>query len=511
MLAAEGKAQAGRETILAYGLDAATGDWGFVQELDPPGGANATVWQIEVEGNNAIVHRSDGVLTALAVDPMTGLWQVLGALPTTLGGSELHHGDLAMHGEVLLVGVPMADQVEVYERAAGAPGWMQVDTLPAPGTNSSRFGNALAFDGRTAVIGDQGNGTTTGSAYAWTRQVNGDWDLQGVLRIPGPEYVGIGSSVAVQDDLIVVGADRTPGAGSSQGALITYRFVPSINSFALSGAVPVGAFGVEASIGREISFDDGYLVVRARPVDPSQVSELRVVPFNRIKGLFAMERTILAQKPASASIRALTDSFSVQGGRLVYANQLTGTIDSQPISNLDCDQNGIGDTCEILSGALADTNGNWRHDACEETGSRYCSPAAVNSTGRPSTIGYFGRPGIVLLSTEICVSDLPPGMLGYVIASKGSQVVANPGGAVGTLCVAGAPISRGYGGGLAADESGRLCRRINRAFIPGQGQNSLIPILPGDTWSFQYWYRDMVNGATVSNFSDAVSVTFTLF
>jgi hypothetical protein len=34
-----------------------------------------------------------------------------------------------------------------------------------------------------------------------------------------------------------------------------------------------------------------------------------------------------------------------------------------------------------------------------------------------------------------------------------------------------------------------------------------VAVLPGDTWSFQAWHRD-VNPNTTSNFSDTISVTF---
>ena len=33
-------------------------------------------------------------------------------------------------------------------------------------------------------------------------------------------------------------------------------------------------------------------------------------------------------------------------------------------------------------------------------------------------------------------------------------------------------------------------------------------ILAGQTWNWQAWYRDVVNGQNTSNFSDAVSIPF---
>ena len=60
-----------------------------------------------------------------------------------------------------------------------------------------------------------------------------------------------------------------------------------------------------------------------------------------------------------------------------------------------------------------------------------------------------------------------------------------------------------------ADRDGRARVLSNRAVVP-DGMGGLIPLLPGDTWYFQYWYQDsatMPSGA----YSDAIEVTFTLF
>ncbi|MDG1049454.1 MAG: hypothetical protein P8R46_04535 [Planctomycetota bacterium] len=56
---------------------------------------------------------------------------------------------------------------------------------------------------------------------------------------------------------------------------------------------------------------------------------------------------------------------------------------------------------------------------------------------------------------------------------------------------------------------GRARVLLNRPFVP-DGLGGLLPILPGETWYFQYWFYDP--GATPSTgFSDALGVTFTLF
>jgi hypothetical protein len=35
-----------------------------------------------------------------------------------------------------------------------------------------------------------------------------------------------------------------------------------------------------------------------------------------------------------------------------------------------------------------------------------------------------------------------------------------------------------------------------------------VSAAPGETWYFQYWHRDFINGMSTSNFSNAVKIVF---
>ena len=41
--------------------------------------------------------------------------------------------------------------------------------------------------------------------------------------------------------------------------------------------------------------------------------------------------------------------------------------------------------------------------------------------------------------------------------------------------------------------------------LPSEPGTMLIQDMAGDTWNWQYWYRDMQGGAMTSNFCDAIS------
>jgi len=96
-------------------------------------------------------------------------------------------------------------QAHFFRRSSD--GWNFSQTMR--GATSSRFGSGVAIDGNTAVIGaqvwDWGN-TRRGKAYAYSLQ-NGQWSqTQQFLPANLNKYSLFGASVAVSEDVLVVGA-----------------------------------------------------------------------------------------------------------------------------------------------------------------------------------------------------------------------------------------------------------------------------------------------------------------
>lgn len=93
--------------------------------------------------------------------------------------------------------------------------WVQEAYLKAsnPDTND-RFGNALALDGDTLVVGakdDDGNATESGSVYVFVR-IGGVWNEQARLNVASPRMRDeFGAAVAIAGDTIVVGAPGEDG------------------------------------------------------------------------------------------------------------------------------------------------------------------------------------------------------------------------------------------------------------------------------------------------------------
>ncbi|MCP3915301.1 MAG: DNRLRE domain-containing protein [bacterium] len=129
----------------------------------------------------------------------------------------------------------------------------------------------------------------------------------------------------------------------------------------------------------------------------------------------------------------------------------------------------------------------------------YCGPAVLNSSGCAATTWWSGSYTVADDDFTITANDLPAGQFGYFIASQNQGVVMPPSSS-GVVCL-GANIGR-------FDEPGQVVTGPSGAVTLGLGAfptNPIVPVVPGDTWNFQCWYRDAGN---TSNFSDGLQVTF---
>ena len=136
-------------------------------------------------------------------------------------------------------------------------------------------------------------------------------------------------------------------------------------------------------------------------------------------------------------------------------------------------------------------------------GTTYCSPANPNSTGQPGTLRALGaemaRDNFVTLEAR----DLPADEFGYFLVGSSMDFVANPGGSQGNLCLGGS-IGRYDQKVLSSGPEGSFAISVDLRSLPTSPRHD---VQPGETWSFQAWYRDKAPQAT-SNFTDAVSITF---
>jgi choice-of-anchor B domain-containing protein len=136
-------------------------------------------------------------------------------------------------------------------------------------------------------------------------------------------------------------------------------------------------------------------------------------------------------------------------------------------------------------------------------GQPYCSPNAVNSTGLPGRLWATGSDSAAANSLELSALLLPPNQFGVFLTSQTQDFTLNPGGSFGTLCL-GAPIGRFSSQIQNSGAAGAFSITVDLTAMP---LTPTVGVAPGESWSFQAWYRDN-NPTPTSNFTDASTVTF---
>ncbi|MGK0219772.1 MAG: hypothetical protein ACI9HE_003277 [Planctomycetota bacterium] len=140
-------------------------------------------------------------------------------------------------------------------------------------------------------------------------------------------------------------------------------------------------------------------------------------------------------------------------------------------------------------------------------GVNYCGPGAPNSTGMPGIMGLSGSVIAADANLTAHASQMPNGEFAYFIASRTQGFVANPGGSQGNLCVLGSIARFNRAGEVGAVAGGQFSLQLPMGDFPEPPSGS-VAVLAGDTWNFQCWHRDLLNGVPTSNFTDATELTF---
>jgi len=128
----------------------------------------------------------------------------------------------------------------------------------------------------------------------------------------------------------------------------------------------------------------------------------------------------------------------------------------------------------------------------------YCT-LSPNSVGSGATIGSFGSQSVTFNDFTLWANNIPAGEPG--IFYYGSTQAAFPHGN-GTQCVASMNLYRLPF--VHADLFGQAFYQIDFSNPP----SFFGAILPGDTWHFQFWYRDPAGGGSGFNFSNGLQVEF---
>ncbi len=166
------------------------------------------------------------VLTLLAMQitlvPCSGQTRVPMKLTASAATAGQQFGNpVAVSGDTMVIGAPgdatggdASGAAYIFERVAD--GWTeQIKLLKDTPAAFDVFGQTVATDGETVVVGASGDnevGTSAGAVYVY-RKVAGEWSLQQQLLASDAEtFDNFGRSLAISGSTLVVGAEGEDSA-----------------------------------------------------------------------------------------------------------------------------------------------------------------------------------------------------------------------------------------------------------------------------------------------------------
>ncbi|MBE3131465.1 MAG: FG-GAP repeat protein [Acidobacteria bacterium] len=205
---------------------------------------------------------------------------------------------IGLSGDVAVIGSPGESGAGSNRGAAyiffrdmgGADGWGQLKKLTADDASDDVWlGTSVALDGALAVIGagwDNGGGTERGAAYLFGRDQGGadNWgQFKKLTASDAHDSDLFGYDVAVDGDYVIVGASWSKGGGTERGQV--YVFVRSeggADNWGEAQILRAGDGENEDWFGFSVAIDGLYLLSGASAEDGAGLSRGAAYMFRRI-------------------------------------------------------------------------------------------------------------------------------------------------------------------------------------------------------------------------------------
>ncbi len=362
-----------------------------------------------------------------------------------------------------LYSIPGDHASDFFGRAVGTAGDINGDMLDdfvvcAPGDDDAGnlSGAVRVFSGADGTELRRFDGDSSGD------QLGGKVALAGDINQDG-----------VQD--LIAGMTTSDFGGTDRGAARVYSGADGSTLYTFAGTSLGGEFGSAVSGAGDVN-GDGWpdLSVGARLDDD------------------------MGQQVGSISL------FSGFDGSLLYKAMGDGDLSQFGDTGvITPDVNGDG-FADVFVGAFGDsgTGKSFMLSGRDTIGDTICGPAVVNSSGSSARVIAEGSSVATDNDLTLTVTQLPVGQFGIFVTSLEENLILNPGGSDGHLCIASFGIGRYGSDVLQADAAGAVELGIDLSAVPLPTGTQIV--MAGDTRYWQFWFRD---GGS-SNFSDAIAIDF---
>ena len=243
--------------------------------------------EVAVAGNVVVVASNDGVYVFRERDAGAGGHDLVATLLTGVTA-------MAVDGDGATIAVGNDEAVKVFRTTDGWDTHTEIEITAADGEAYDYFGDSVAIDGTTVVVGAYWTyyRGKKGAAYVFRLTDDGYEEVATLTASDGAEDDKFGRSVAVDGDSIVVGAE---GVNSAQGAAYvfytrdggdTYEQTDKLMGqyeFGAAVAMDGGSFVVGAPGG--YNWDAGSATIFGPPADGSDDAAGQAPP--RLRGPFS--------------------------------------------------------------------------------------------------------------------------------------------------------------------------------------------------------------------------------
>lgn len=233
---------------------------------------------------------------------------------------------VAISGDTLVVGANLDDDDgsasgSAYVFVRSGHTWAQQAKLtPSDGQAVAFFGSAVAIDGDTVVIGaylHDGAGTDAGAAYVFTRSGTTWTQQQKLLSSDIAADDKFGWSVAVDGDLIVVGAPQETSAGSGNPAGAAYVFTRTAGVWSQEAKLTGSNTNQSDQFGSAVAISGETVVVGADTEDSVSTAAGAAYVFTRSGGSWP-EQARLTPTGTAASAN-FGEELAISGDTLAVA------------------------------------------------------------------------------------------------------------------------------------------------------------------------------------------------
>ena len=252
---------------------------------------------------------------------ITGYEYAFGAEVKQLTAGDAANGDslgesVALDGDTMVVGAPADDSYRgaAYVYAKGSGVWTQVAKLTASDAAADDwFGESVAIDGDIIAVGayrDDDGGSGSGSVYVFNKPTGGWATASGNVKLTASDATAgdeFGRSIAIDDDTVFIGASKDDDGGSNSGSV--YVFTKPAGGWAsASSDVKLTASDAAANdnFGASAAIDGDTIVIGANGDDDGGSSSGSVYLFTRPSGGWA---SASSNVKLTASDAAANDNF----------------------------------------------------------------------------------------------------------------------------------------------------------------------------------------------------------